>query len=168
MLVREQVRQLKPNTIAMKTGKQYTALIPVLLFVLSLFASSSQAGEVRELPSFMLLADEFVARDAQAANEIGYAYQPGPVEAEFRKLGQEFPKNLKDQAFSNVSAALPSRAVIVGLKNDPGAPAAQNIPEGKKSSRLLFIGCPPPQDIKSFAIKTSEGTQHQAQTRKLK
>jgi len=108
-----------------------------------------RAEDPREMPSYMLMSDDFALRPAAAKDELFFAYDAKPVAAKLKELGLEFPKSINiaggalfivlitdrtSEAFASMSGIPADRLLMVDLKADKEAkpPKAK---EGKKPSR---------------------------------
>jgi hypothetical protein len=58
--------------------------------------------------------------------------------------------------------------IVVDLMTDKDFKPPKAVGSGKKTSRVLLVGCTPFKDIKSFAIKTADGVQHDVKGKELK
>ena len=140
------------------------------------------AEEPRDLDSYMPLADEFVVRDKAAPDVVFYARDRKLIEGKLKEYDTEFPKQINvgggamfilvvsdhlDERFAGVSRLDSKKLLIVDLQADK-KPEFKPAPEGKKHSRLLLIFCQPIKEISVFAMKTSDGKQHDVKSEEVK
>jgi len=153
----------------------YSIPLGLLVFVYTFCGDPVHGQEVRELPSYMLVSDDFVTRASDATNVIYYCYDKKLLTPKLAEFGLKFPDNINfndatlyiltisdyNQEAFNLMAGDPAKhLIVVGLMKDNDFKPSKAVARGKKTSRVLLVGCTPFTGIKSFVIKTADGVQH--------
>jgi hypothetical protein len=138
----------------------------------------------RELDTYALISDDFVARPADApADKVFYTTNQKLLTAKLAEYGRKFPDNVDfpagglfvlvisdhvREAFKSLSMIDARHEVVVDLAADKDAQPPAAADKGKKTSRLLFVATAPLKTIKGFAVKAADGVQHEANSQDLK
>jgi hypothetical protein len=148
------------------------------------FGGSLALGqESSELSSYMLVSDDFVTRTSDTTNFIYYCYDQKLLAPKLAEFGLKFPDNISfndatlyvltvsdyNQEAFNLMAEDPAKHfIVVDLMTDKDSKPPKAAGSGKKTSRILLVGCTPVYGIKGFTIKTADGIQHVVKWEELK
>src|ERR1700722_18571158 len=142
----------------------------IVAFICVSWCSVIYGDEVREMPAYSLVSDDFVVRDTNAPDAIFYGYDPKQLTGKLAEYGLKFPDYIHfpqgglfiitvtdhvQEAFDLLSADPKKRLIIVDLMVDKEFKPHKASAPGKKMSRVLVTWCDPFKDIKSFAIKSA-------------
>jgi hypothetical protein len=160
----------------------YVVMGAMLGYVGSITAAAA-ADDARELPSYVLMSDEFLIRGADAAEAAFHADDPKLMAAKLKEYGLEFPKEFHfpqeslfilvvsdrvGESFASVSALEKERLLIIDLRADRESKPPKTAPQGKKNSRLILVGCPKQlAGVKGIAIKSADRVRHAVKTTDL-
>ena len=142
-------------------------------------------GEIVELPSYMLVSDEFATRVADAPDIVYYTCDQKALTDKLNTYGLKFPDNIYfaeeslfvivitdnlQEAFESLSIDPAERMLLINLKvdSDSDSTPPKKMESGRKNSRILVISCPPLKDIKSTVIKKANGVRHNVKREELK
>lgn len=161
----------------------YSIRLGLVAFSYTFCASPAHGQEVRELPSYVLVSDDFVTRASDSTNAIYYCYDQKLLTTKLAEYGLKFPDNMtfndatlfvltvsdyNQEAFNLMAGDPAKRLIVVALTTDKDSKPPKAVGIGKKTSRVLLVGCTPFKGIKSFAIKTADGVQHEVKGQELK
>ncbi len=163
--------------------KRIVYSISLGLFFYTFCGGPAHGQQVRELPSYVLVSDDFVTRASDSPNAVYYCYDKKFLTTKLAEYGLKFPNNItfndatlfvlmvsdyNQEAFNLMAGDPAKHLIVVELKTDKDSKPPKAVGSGKKTSRVLLVGCTPLKDIKSFAIKTADGVQHDVKGEALK
>jgi hypothetical protein len=161
----------------------YVVVAGTILGCVGSISAAAAADDARELPSYVLMSDEFLIRGADAAEAAFHSDDPKVMAAKLKEYGVAFPKEFRfpqqsrfilvvsdrvGESFASVSAVEKEWLLIIDLQADRDSKPPKVAPEGKKNSRLILVGCPKqPAGVKGIAIKSADGVRHAIKTTEL-
>ena len=140
----------------------------IVAFFCALCCGLVRGEDVRELPAYMIVSDDFVTQATNSPDAIFFSYDPKHLTAKLAEFGLRFPENKHfpqgglfiititdhiQEAFDRLSGDLKKHLIIVDLMVDKESKPPKASGPAKKTSRVLLTWCDPIRDIKSFAIK---------------
>ncbi len=158
--------------------KHFTAAL-----VLAALVGVTAAQDATELDSYMLLSEEVVVREEDAAETVYHTSDLKRATTKLKEFGVKVPDSVKfpggglflvvvtdhaTEVFRSLSVVEKKHVLVVDLETDKDAKQPDAAPAGKKNSLVLLVACPPLQGIKAFSVKTGDGKVHEIKAEPLK